>query len=273
MTGIDALEAIRVQWASLDETARVAFIRQRSAEGWSGAVIADAVGITEDMVSAIRIRHGIEPAHGRRVDIRVAPRRLETVERMTADGRTDAEIATELGLAEPSTVSRYRARYRLRTPRTDLGLDMARVFGILEMHASGSTMAVAAAAYGCDISTIARMFRRQGWTWGRANCGGRNRRDDIRAAVVNAAADGLVPSEIAERVGVSRGRVSAIIGEMGLATRRQRPSAETTAARIRLLLSTGCSRDQVARDVGVSMRQIERISRRFGITLPGNSKK
>jgi DNA invertase Pin-like site-specific DNA recombinase len=242
----------------------VDLVRDLSAIGYVAKDIAHRTGISEADVIAIRIRHNIEPARGKRLDTRVHPDRLETISLMTGAGHADAVIADALDITA-GEVSRLRGVYQLPTPRRDLGLRLEVIETIIKMHSQGATMAETADAIGVHKTTIARLFRRLGWTWGSHNIGARQKpsitRDFIRAGVKA----GLSASQIADQNGIARAFVSRVLSEEGLTPHRPLKTVAQHWETIRPLIREGLSTAEITRRTGIGGGTIRKVCRRYNV--------
>lgn len=268
MGKIDPIEAVRRLWPSLDNDQRVESVRTLCADGYSGMSIAAGIGVSEDIIVMMRLRHNIVGPNGTREDARLSPERQALIASMTIQGLSDAAIAAELGLAQRATVARHRASYRLPSPRRDLGLDLSVVARIIEMQRSGATIKEAAAATGYHHSTISKFFARMDWTWGDHNHGRALRtrrvdRESFRAAV----AAGMAPSEIARAFGIDRNSATRIAREMGLQPRSLLTSSAEHRLKIEPLAADGLSATQIARALSITDTVVRKICRRYNIKL------
>jgi transposase len=231
-----------------------------------GRQIADELGVSEDIVVMMRIRHDIVGVKGARHDVRLSAEKRSIIAKLTHEGRSDREIAEAIGVRYPSTVARHRASYSLPSPRRDLGLDVRVVAIIIAEHRRGSTMAQAATLIGVHQSTIARLFRRQQWTWGQANKGrsqvsGSLNQDAIAAAL----ATGMTPSLVAEELGVSRALVSRVIRRRGIVAHSDIWTPERRREQISPFVQQGLSVVDIARKIDLSDRQVAKICKRYDL--------
>lgn len=267
----DSIGQMRSLWASLDEPDRVDLVRAMCLSGLGARPIADAVGVTEDEIVVMRIRHDIEPGGGRREHMRLSPEKRKIIADMTLAGENDFTVAQRLGVS-PTTIRRHRAAYHLPSPRRDIALHLDTMLEILQLHACGWKQEDVASRLGLHRATIVRLFRRLGRKWGRHNI--RRPPDEaLRDAIVALVNDGVIPSEIARRVGKPRSIISRMLRELTAAGRIDsvsrsvltRTDVEPIARRV---LACGGDLGDLAEAIGRDRNQAGRWARKLGLAFP-----
>ncbi|GGO26757.1 hypothetical protein GCM10010991_07720 [Gemmobacter aquaticus] len=152
---------------------------------------------------------------GRAAEIREAiAKRDDVIRDLVADGLTQDEIASRVGLAV-NTVRRTLARLGLRTGRVNV-IEIRRQ-KVAKMRAAGATLAEITAALGISSYTVTMDIRALGLV------GEKNAKAERQKQVERLRAEGMSIRKMAEALRVSHATISVDIAELGLAGKPNRP--------------------------------------------------
>lgn len=232
------------------------------------AEIAERLGCSKSYISQCMRKHGLvaRPRGGsRRLDI---PR--EEIERLYAEGCTQAEIAEHFGCSKATIYHRMRDYGLLARAQTEQRKIPISPEELEAWYAEGLTQAEIAERVGCSVDTIYQRTRE----YGLVNLSPSNRRKLVipREELEALLAEGLTQVEIAKRLGCSEQTIRRRRRQYGLETSDgayQR--IEIKREELERLCAEGVTLKQMAERFGCSQATVFKRMRDYGLrALPDN---